>query len=100
MLKPVTAVPLFAIDNVPVNVALFPFVASNAVSAVNVGLPAIASCLTDEKSFEVTPFNPAASAWITAVLLDVPPVIVSPAAKVPCTFDTITTPCAAAPPEV
>jgi hypothetical protein len=34
------------------------------------------------------------------VLLDVPPVIVSPVAKVPCTFDTITTPCAAAPPEV
>ena len=62
VLKPVTAVPLFAIDSVPVNVALSPFVASNAVSAVNVGLPAIASCLTDVKSFEVTPFIPAASA--------------------------------------
>ena len=99
-MKPVTAVPLFATDNVPVNVALSPFVASNAVSAVNVGLPAIASCLTAVKSCEVTPLKPTASAWITAVLLDVPPVIVSPVAKVPCTFDTITTACAAAPPEV
>ena len=36
VLKPVTTVPLFATDNVPVSVALSPFVASNAVSAVNV----------------------------------------------------------------
>ena len=62
VLKPVTAVPLFATDNVPVNVALSPFVASNAVSAVNVGLPAIASCLTAVISCEVTPLKPTASA--------------------------------------
>ena len=100
VLKPVIAVPLFATDNVPVNVKFSPFVASNAVSAVNVGEPAIAICLTCGISNAVTPFKPTASAWITAVLLDVPPVIVSPATKSPCTFDTTTTPCAAVPPEV
>ena len=36
VLKPVTTVPLFATDNVPVKVVLSPFVASNDVSAVNV----------------------------------------------------------------
>ena len=62
VLKPVTAVPLFATDNVPVKVVLSPFVASNAVSAVNVGEPAIAICLTAVKSCEVTPLKPTASA--------------------------------------
>ena len=45
----------------PVNTKLSPYVASNAVSAVNVGDPAIATCLTDGKSNDVTPFKPTAS---------------------------------------
>ena len=60
--KPVTVVPLFAIDNVPVICKLSPFVLSKIVSAVYVGEPGIPICFVDEKSYVVTPLKPLASA--------------------------------------
>ena len=71
---------------------------SVATSAVYVGEPAIATCLISEGPKTVAPLRPITSDCITAVLLEEPPVIVSPARKPPCTFETITTPCADVPP--
>ena len=63
-------------------------------------MPGCPKCLTAEKSKDLTPFKPTASDWITAVLEDVPPVIVSPATKVPLTLDNTKTPCITFPDEV
>ena len=93
-MKPLTAAEPLATVIVPDKTVLTPFV-SKEVSAVYVGEPAIPSCLTCGKSKVVTPLNPTALACITAVLEEVPPVIVSPGTKVPVTSDTIATPCAA-----
>ena len=60
--KPVTVVPLFAIEIVPEICKLSPFVLSKIVSAVYAGEPAIPICLVDEKSYVVTPLKPLASA--------------------------------------
>ena len=95
VLKPLTAAEPLATVIVPVSVLLIPLALSKEVSAVNAGEPAIPSCLTCGKSKVVTPLNPTALACITAVLEEVPPVIVSPGTKVPVTSDTIATPCAA-----
>ena len=54
----------------------------------------------NSKNHEVTPLKPTCLLEYLPVLLDVPPVIVSPSENVPCTFDTITTPCETVPPEL
>lgn len=60
-----------------------------------VGDPAIPTCFVCSKSKEVAPLKPILFAWIEPVALDESPVTVSPAEKVPWTFDNTTVVCAA-----
>ena len=87
---PLTVAFEFATVMFPVNSVFVPFVASKIVSAVYVGEPAIPTCFVCSNSKEVTPLKPILSAWIVPALFDESPVSVSPAEKVPCTFDTTT----------